>query len=65
MFGYAKIKPLQGGISMIFVKDLTMTYPSGKGIFDLNFTIEKGVVTGYLGPNGLVRQQQYVPFLVS
>ncbi len=37
---------------MIEVKDLTMTYPSGKGIFDLNFTVNEGEVMGYLGPNG-------------
>ena len=37
---------------MIKVKGLTMTYPSGKGIFDLNFTIRQGEVMGYLGPNG-------------
>lgn len=37
---------------MIEVKDLTMTYPSGKGIFDLNFTVKEGEVMGYLGPNG-------------
>ena len=37
---------------MIEVKALTMKYPSGKGIFDLNFTVKKGAVVGYLGPNG-------------
>lgn len=37
---------------MISVNDLTLTYPSGKGVFDLNFTIGKGEVVGYLGPNG-------------
>jgi ABC-2 type transport system ATP-binding protein len=37
---------------MINVKNLTLTYPSGKGVFDLNFSIKKGEVMGYLGPNG-------------
>lgn len=37
---------------MIEVSNLTLTYPSGKGVFDLDFTIEDGKVTGYLGPNG-------------
>lgn len=37
---------------MIEVKDLTMTYSSGKGIFDLNFEVRQGQVMGYLGPNG-------------
>lgn len=37
---------------MIEVTDLTMTYPSGKGIFDLNFAVAPGDIMGYLGPNG-------------
>ncbi len=37
---------------MIEVKDLTLTYPSGKGVFDLSFCIKQGEVMGYLGPNG-------------
>ncbi len=37
---------------MIEVKNLTMKYPSGKGIFDLNFFVNQGEVMGYLGPNG-------------
>ena len=37
---------------MIEVKNLTMTYKSGKGIFDLNFSVPEGEVFGYLGPNG-------------
>lgn len=37
---------------MIEVRDLTQVYKSGKGIFDLNFTIKEGEVFGYLGPNG-------------
>lgn len=38
--------------SMIRVENLTMVYPGGKGIFDIDFTVRKGSVTGYLGPNG-------------
>lgn len=37
---------------MIEVKNLTMTYPSGKGIFDVSFTVKQGEIMGYLGPNG-------------
>ncbi len=37
---------------MIEVKNLTQVYKSGKGVFDLNFTIQEGEVFGYLGPNG-------------
>ncbi|MDT8337238.1 MAG: ABC transporter ATP-binding protein, partial [Candidatus Izemoplasmatales bacterium] len=37
---------------MIEIISLTQTYRSGKGVFNLNFTINKGEVFGYLGPNG-------------
>jgi len=37
---------------VIEVKDLTLTYPSGKGIFDVSFTVRQGEIMGYLGPNG-------------
>lgn len=37
---------------MIEVSHLTQVYKSGKGIFDVSFTIDKGEVFGYLGPNG-------------
>lgn len=37
---------------MIEVNSLTLTYPSGKGVFDLDFTVKNGEVMGYLGPNG-------------
>lgn len=37
---------------MIEVHQLTQIYKSGKGIFDLNFSIKEGEVFGYLGPNG-------------
>lgn len=39
-------------MSKINVENLTKDYGKGKGIFDLNFTIEKGEVFGYIGPNG-------------
>ncbi len=37
---------------MIEIIDLTQVYRSGKGVFDLNFTVQKGEIFGYLGPNG-------------
>ncbi len=37
---------------MIEVKQLTQTYKSGKGVFDLDFSIKTGEVFGFLGPNG-------------
>lgn len=37
---------------MIDVKGLTLTYPGGKGVFDLDFSVKEGEVMGYLGPNG-------------
>ena len=39
-------------MSIIQVQNLTKTYKSGKGIFDISFTVDKGEVFGYLGPNG-------------
>lgn len=39
-------------MSVIKVKNLTKDYGNGKGIFNLNFEIDKGDVFGYLGPNG-------------
>lgn len=37
---------------MIEAKGLTLRYPSGKGIFDVDFSVGEGRVMGYLGPNG-------------
>ncbi|SHH34192.1 ABC transporter ATP-binding protein [Clostridium grantii] len=37
---------------MIELKNLTQVYKSGKGIFDVNFSVKEGEVFGYLGPNG-------------
>ncbi|WP_243387632.1 ABC transporter ATP-binding protein [Bacillus kexueae] len=34
------------------IHELTKVFPSGKGIFDVTFSIDKGEVFGYLGPNG-------------
>ena len=39
-------------MSIIQVNHLTMTYKNGKGIFDLNFSVNEGEIFGYLGPNG-------------
>ncbi len=37
---------------MIEVNGLTLVYPSGKGVFDVDFKVKQGEVLGYLGPNG-------------
>ncbi len=37
---------------MIDVKGMTLVYRSGKGVFDLHFSVQPGQVMGYLGPNG-------------
>ncbi len=37
---------------MIKVENLTLKYPSGKGVFDVSFQVKEGVISGYLGPNG-------------
>lgn len=39
-------------MSVMTVTNLTKDYGGGKGVFDLNFTINEGEVFGYLGPNG-------------
>ncbi|PKM53214.1 MAG: ABC transporter ATP-binding protein, partial [Firmicutes bacterium HGW-Firmicutes-5] len=36
---------------MIELKDVTLKYSSTKGIFNLNFYVEKGEAFGYVGPN--------------
>ena len=38
--------------SVIEVSDLTKEYGAGRGVFDLKFTLAKGEVFGFLGPNG-------------
>lgn len=37
---------------MISLEHATLQYKNGKGIFDIDFTVRDGRVTGYLGPNG-------------
>lgn len=37
---------------MIEISNLSKRYKSGKGIFDLTFSVKAGEVFGYLGPNG-------------
>ena len=37
---------------MIDVKNMTLKYPSGKGVFDISFSLRQGQTVGYLGPNG-------------
>ncbi len=39
-------------MSIIQVENVTKTYKSGKGIFDISFSVDQGEVFGYLGPNG-------------
>lgn len=39
-------------MQVIETKDLTKDYGSGRGIFDLNLTIEEGEMVGYVGTNG-------------
>jgi ABC-2 type transport system ATP-binding protein len=35
--------------------DLTKDYGTGRGVFDLDLTVEVGEVFGFLGPNGAAR----------
>lgn len=37
---------------MIEIKNLTMQYPNGKGIFDVDLNVGVGTAVGFLGPNG-------------
>lgn len=37
---------------MIEIAELTKQYRSGKGVFDVSFTVNAGEIFGYLGPNG-------------
>ncbi len=39
-------------MSVIEVSRLTKDYGSGKGIFDVNLSVERGEIFGFLGPNG-------------
>lgn len=37
---------------MIEARSLTKTYGSKTAVDDLSFTVQPGIVTGFLGPNG-------------
>lgn len=39
-------------MEMIEIKDLTKDYGSGRGVFDINLTIKKGEMIGFVGTNG-------------
>lgn len=39
-------------MNVIEVKNLTKDYGSGRGVFNVNFSVGKGEVFGFLGPNG-------------
>lgn len=39
-------------MSIIEIKKLTKDYGKGRGVFDLNLSIEKGEMIGYVGTNG-------------
>lgn len=39
-------------MSVIEVQRLTKDYGSGRGVFDVSFSVEEGEVFGFLGPNG-------------
>ncbi len=39
-------------MNVIEIKDLTRDYGSGRGIFDVNFSVRRGECFGFLGPNG-------------
>ncbi len=39
-------------MSVIEVKDLTKDYGSGRGVFNVSLSVNKGEVFGFLGPNG-------------
>jgi len=37
---------------VIEIKNLTMRYKNGKGVGDINISVDNGEVKGLLGPNG-------------
>ncbi|MDE6201804.1 MAG: ATP-binding cassette domain-containing protein [Clostridiales bacterium] len=39
-------------MGIIEVQNLTKDYGSGRGVFDVSFSVDKGEVFGFLGPNG-------------
>lgn len=42
-------------MKVIEVKHLTKQFGNNKGVFDLNFNIDRGTVFGFLGPNKCFR----------
>ena len=45
---------------VIETRDLTVYYGKHRGILDVNLTVDKGEVFGFLGPMALVKQQPSV-----
>ena len=39
-------------MGVIEINHITKDYGNKRGIFDVSFTVEKGEVLGFLGPNG-------------
>lgn len=39
-------------MKVLEVNNLTKDYGSGRGVFDVSFSVSKGEVYGFLGPNG-------------
>ena len=52
MPGERPLPELQPHHVIISIQSLSFIYGSGKGIFDLSFSVSEGEVFGYLGPNG-------------
>lgn len=46
-------------MEVISVNDLTKDYGLGRGVFNVNLSIQKGEVYGFLGPNGAWGWQEY------
>ncbi|MFQ8923459.1 MAG: hypothetical protein ACLR60_16345 [Clostridium paraputrificum] len=39
-------------MSIIEVSNITKEYGNKKGVFDVTFSVNKGEILGFLGPNG-------------
>ena len=39
-------------MSVIEMNHITKDYGNQKGVFDVSFSVEKGEILGFLGPNG-------------
>ena len=48
----SKVRLYKGSMKAIEVERLTKRYGSARGVEDLSFSIERGEIFGYLGPNG-------------